>query len=65
MVNDEYAIDKCVEGLPALSKRPQRHLVPSFDHVPTRGLLYLLVFRMKYARRTGCRGSDKSLGTPL
>jgi hypothetical protein len=48
VVNDEEAIDKCVEELPAPSKWPQRHLLPSIDLVPTRGPFYPLVFRMKY-----------------
>jgi hypothetical protein len=50
---------------PAPSKRSYRHLLPNVDLVPTRGLHYPLVFRMKYAWRPGWGGSGKSRRTPL
>jgi hypothetical protein len=50
---------------PAPSRRAQRHRLQGVDHEPTHSPLFPLVFRMKYAWRTGWGGSGKSRGTPL
>jgi hypothetical protein len=54
-----------LRNYPAPSKMPKRHLLPSVDDVPNRGLLYPLVFRMKYVSSTGWSGSGMSWGSPL
>jgi hypothetical protein len=53
VVNDEEAIDKCVEELTSAIQEARAASAPRRRPVPTRGPLYPLVFRMKYARRNG------------
>jgi hypothetical protein len=63
-VNDKEAVDKCTEELTSAIHEIPAASAPKRRPLVTRGVLYPLVYRIKYICRISLRGSVKSQETP-